>query len=120
MQITIDTNNLSELDIAMLGFLAQQGPADEAEVETEVEPEKPAKAAPKKVAAKVAEPEPEVEDEDLVGGKTYTLSDAVARATALVSDGKAQLVKKALETVGAKRVSEISEDQIEAFLSALP
>jgi hypothetical protein len=50
MQITIDTNNLSELDLAMLGFLA--GNTDEVEPEPVVEVKKtPVKKAPVKVAA---------------------------------------------------------------------
>jgi len=120
VQITIDTNNLSELDIAMLAFLAGNTEAEEevagtpADEETaEPEPEKP-KAAAKKAAAKKAEPE-----EDLVGGDGPTMSDAVAAATQLVSEGGAARVKAALAVVGAKRVSEMDESDIPAFLAAL-
>lgn len=123
MQITIDTNNLSELDIAMLAFLAEQEPT--AEVAEEPEPE-PAPTKPAKAASKPKpEPEPEVEEpaeepeEDLISGDAPTMSDAVAAATELVSDGKAALVKEALASVGAKRVSELAEGDIAAFLAAL-
>lgn len=127
MQITIDTNNLSELDINMLAFLAGQeatepeGDEPDAPDETPA-PVKPAKAPAKKAAAKV---EPTVE-EDLVGGgdtepepDAPTMSDAVAAATKLVSSGGSAKVKAALETVGAKRVSEMAETDIPAFLAAL-
>lgn len=107
MQITIDTNNLSELDKAMLAFLA--GDVEEAEEAEEVsdipvKAEKPKKAKP---------------EEDLVGGDAPTMSDAVAAATALVSEGGAAKVKAALAVVGAKRVSEMAEGDIPAFLAAL-
>jgi len=107
MQITIDTNNLSEMDIAMLGFLAGQGS------EPEPEPE-PVKAPAKKVAPPKPAPEPV---EDL--GDAPTMSDAVAAATVLVSSGGAAKVKEALATVGAKRVSEMKTEDIPAFLAAL-
>lgn len=119
MQITIDTNNLSEMDIAMLAFLAEQGEATE-EVAEEPEAPAPAKApAAKKAAAPKAEPAPEPEDEDLVGGDGPTMADAVARATTMVSEGQAAKVKAALATVGAKRVSEMAESDIPAFFAAL-
>lgn len=125
MKITIDTNNLSELDVAMLGFLAEQEPS--AEAETEVEPDPEPVAAKKVVAKKVAavvepEPEPEEEEEieeDLVGGDAPTISDAVAAATKLVSEGKQAVVKAALTAVGAKKVSEMEADVIPSFLAAL-
>lgn len=114
VQITIDTNNLSELDIAMLAFLAGN---TEEETEAE-EPEAPAPAAAKK--QKAPKPEPETsEDEDLVGGDGPTMADAVAAATTLVSEGGAAKVKAALATVGAKRVSEMDEKDIPTFLAAL-
>lgn len=117
MQITIDTNNLSELDIAMLAFLA--GNTEEAEDEVEPEAPAPAKAATKKAAAKPKpEPAPEPE-EDLVGGDGPTMQDAVAAATKLVSEGGAATVKTALAAVGAKRVSEMAEADIPAFMEAL-
>jgi hypothetical protein len=122
VQITIDTNNLSELDIAMLGFLAGNTEVEE-EVEETVakadtsKADAKAKAAAKKEAeeaAKAAEAE-----EDLVGGDGPTMSDAVAAATKLVSEGGAAKVKAALAVVGAKRVSEMAESDIPAFLEAL-
>lgn len=115
MQITIDTNNLSDMDVAMLGFLAGQGS------EPEPEPEAPAPAPVKTPAKKaVAKPAPApVIEEDLVGGNAPTMSDAVAAATTLVSSGGAAKVKEALAVVGAKRVSEMSSSDIPTFLAAL-
>lgn len=83
-----------------------------------------AKPAAKKAAAKPApEPEPEDdedEDEDIMGGDDApTMDDAVARATELVGKGKSAQVKAALAEVGAKRVSDLSDDQVPAFLAAL-
>lgn len=131
MQITIDTNNLSELDINMLAFLAGQEATEPDEPDVPAEPEpvavpaKPAKAAAKAKAAPAPEPEvPTSEeggdggDEDLLGAQP-TMSDAVAAATKLVSSGGSAKVKAALETVGAKRVSEMAEGDITAFLTAL-
>lgn len=117
MQITIDTNNLSELDINMLAFLA--GQSDEAEEVEVAEPvaEKPKKAAAAKAAAKT---EPEPAEEDLLGGEDApTMSDAIAAATELVSSGGAAKVKAALAEVGVKRVSELPETDIVRFLAAL-
>ena len=122
MQITIDTNNLSEMDIAMLGFLAEQGEAQEAPPAEETPAPKKAEK-PKPVKAANAEPDtvvdekPTPETEDLVGGPT--MGDAVAAATKLVSNGGAAKVKAALAEVGAKRVSEMKDEDIPAFLAAL-
>ena len=127
MQITIDTNNLSELDIAMLAFLADQGETAEQEDPSPapVETAKP-KTATKTKAAAVAEDLPEAvaassepEDEDLVGGSAPTMSDAIAAATELVSNGGAAKVKKALAAVNVKKVSELPEEDIAKFLEAL-
>lgn len=118
MQITIDTNNLSEMDINMLAFLAEQGEAVEADEPAPEAP--PAKAPAKKKAAATPAPEPEPEEEeDLVGGDGPTMSDAIAAATALVSSGEAAKVKAALAEVGVKRVSEMEDKDIPAFLAAL-
>lgn len=120
MQITIDTNNLSELDIAMLAFLAGQDETAEEEEEAPAPPPAAKKAASKKAAAK-PKPEPVEEEEDLIDGgdDAPTMSDAVAAATQLVSSGESAKVKAALAEVGAKRVSEMAEDDIPAFLAAL-
>lgn len=127
MKITIDTDTLSELDIAMLAFLADQGEATE-EQDPEPEPPKPTKkAATKKAAAKV-EPEPEPEEEDLVADEEEDLiaaeapptkSDAVAAATELVSNGGTAKVRAALEVVGAKRVTDMDDESVPAFMAAL-
>lgn len=113
---------------------APAAPADE---------EKPAKKAAKKPAAKKAtpkkadpapEPEPTPEPapaEDETDGATLNDADApneealkaqaIERATALLAtEGGAEAVKAALETVGARRVSALAGDDIRAFLNALP
>lgn len=120
MKIEIDTNNLSEMDIAMLGFLAGEGTEDETEPEAPAPtPVKtPKKTAPVVKPAPTPAPAPEPE-EDLVGGDAPTMSDAVAAATVLVSSGGATKVKEALAAVNAKRVSEMKTEDIPAFLAAL-
>lgn len=113
---------------------APAAPADE---------DKPAKKTAKKPAAKKAtpkkadpapEPEPTPEPapvEDETDGATLNDADApneealkaqaIERATALLAtEGGAEAVKAALETVGARRVSALAGDDIRAFLDALP
>lgn len=117
MQLTIhieDTTSISPQDRSILAFLG--GGAVAAPVKAEIHEEKAAPAA--KPAAKAAPPkaEPKAEPEASSGA---TLEDAVAAATKLVSGGKAAKVKAALADVGAKRVSELNEGDIPAFLAAL-
>jgi hypothetical protein len=62
----------------------------------------------------------EAEDDLLGGGETYTKEDAIKRATALVSGQKQAAVKKALAAAGAKRVSDLNDDEgIAAFMKSL-
>lgn len=61
------------------------------------------------------EPEPEAANE----GDGATMEDAVRVATEYVSSGRAADVKKALNSVGANRVSELGDDDIAGFLTAL-
>lgn len=113
--------------------------APTAPVEAEDKPKKavkkPAakKATPKK-ADPAPEPEPTPEPEpvaDETDGATLNDADApneealkaqaIERATALLAtEGGAEAVKAALETVGARRVSALAGDDIRAFLDALP
>lgn len=112
---------------------APAAPADE---------DKPAKKTAKKPAAKktakkadpAPEPEPTPEPapaEDETDGATLNDADApnedalkataIERATALLAtEGGAEAVKAALETVGARRVSALAGDDVRAFLDALP
>lgn len=132
MQITIDTNNLSELDKAMLVFLAtstdepEQAEGPVQSIWTEKMPEEPVEAPKPKKAPKAAPapapvaPVVEVVEELIeVEVDGPTMSDAVAAATNLVSSGQAPVVKAALAAVGAKRVSEMAVSDIPAFLAAL-
>ena len=97
----------------------------------------PKKATPKKATPKKADPAPEPEPtpepapaEDETGGATVEdetvtpeadlLAVAVARATELIGAGEQDAIKTALETAGARRVSLLKGDQIQAFLDALP
>jgi hypothetical protein len=110
------------------------------EVEEKPEPKKAAKKpTAKKTAPKKADPAPEPEPtpepaapaEDETDGATLNDADApneealkataIERATALLAEeGGAEAVKAALKTVGARRVSALTGDDIRAFLDALP
>lgn len=110
-----------------------------APVEAEDKPKKAAKKPAPKKTAKKADPAPEPEPtpepaapvEDETDGATLNDADApneealkaqaIERATAfLATEGGAEAVKAALETVGARRVSALAGDDIRAFLDALP
>lgn len=113
MQISFNTEELSERDRATLAFIAGGSAA-----------EKAAPAAAKPAAAKPAaakpEPEPAAKPEPAAAEDgNPTMADAVARATELVGSGKAAKVKEALASLGAKRVSELEEDKIADFIAAL-
>lgn len=135
MIITIDTSTgpLSESDKAALAALIGQSKtvaeharevtgADVVKEDRKAEQAKTApaakKAAPaaKKAAAPAPEPEP---DEDASEDGEDALEAAVSRATALVKEGKIPLVKKALAAAGAKKVSELTADQVDDFVAAL-
>ena len=130
MQITIDTNALSDLDKAVLLMLV----GDENEPVEKPE-EKPAKKAAAKPAAKkaAAKPEPEPEpmaeealpeepdeddDEDDVSDEDL-LSLAVKKATEMVGSGEAPKVREALDSVGVSRVRELNADNVREFFKAL-
>lgn len=93
-------------DAAAAQAKAKPGPKPKPEVVSSIKTQEQVDAEPEaEVAAEAAAP--------------VDLSVAVARATALVSEGKSTEVKAALTAVGAKRVSELSEDQVASFLAAL-
>lgn len=106
-----------------------------APVEAEDKPKKPAAKKATKKTAKKSDPEPEptpepAPAEDETGGATVEdetvtpeadlLAVAVARATELIGAGEQDAIKAALEVAGARRVSLLKGDQIQAFLDALP
>lgn len=124
MQITIDTENLTALDVLVLrmvlGDAETPTPAPAAASPSAAKPVKKAAAKAEPVVEPEPEPEPEPEDDDLVGGTAPTMADAVARATELVGSGDAPRVKAALTDLGVKKVSELkSDDDIAAFVAAL-
>lgn len=150
INITLDVQGATVEEVQWLaGLLAAQRTAP-APITVEAETAAPAaqadedKPAPKKTAKKPAakktpkkadpEPEPTPEPapvEDETDGATLNDADApneealkataIERATALLAtEGGAEVVKAALETVGARRVSALTGDDIRAFLDALP
>ena len=139
---------LSDRDRAVLSALATAGLGDlsPAPVKKAPEPapaEAPAKKAPaKKAPAKKApapetapEPAPETAPEapaeteapapepeteaPAKGTDGPTVDDAVARAAALLSEGRADAVKAALASLDINRVSQLKPSQVGAFLEAL-
>lgn len=120
MQITIDTNNLSDLDKSVLALLAGgAAPAAAPAAKATPAPAKKAAAAPKKEEP-VEEPEADEPDADEEQGSDEpTIDDAKEKASALVSNGEAAKVKAALTAVGAKKVSEIPANKVAAFLAEL-
>lgn len=127
MNITINLGTpLSDDDRDLLRLLAGGAAPAAAAEKAPSAPEKaapaPRKASAKK-PAKVAEPEPEdVEEdveEDAPAAADVTREDVVARATELVSSGKAAQVKAALKSVGAGRVSDVEDDDLATLMDAL-
>lgn len=81
------------------------------------DPEKVA-APPKTKAA--PKPPPRAEAwEDLISGGADLREQAVQKATELVTSGKSSAVREALAGLDAKRVGDLADDQLEAFLAAL-
>lgn len=133
MHIQFNTDDLTADDINVLRAIVGDAPAaaPAAAPAKAPAPAKKAAAAPAKKAAAAPAPDPVVEedpdpladdaDEDVVGGdEAYTMKDAVARATSLVSAGHTARVKESLAGQGVKRVSELKDDAaIAAFMSAL-
>lgn len=79
--------------------------------------EKAAKEAAAEDPTEVEEVEVEVLEEDEKDGEDgLTLADATAIATELVSKGKSNVVKAALNDLGVKRVSEIDPSDIAEFI----
>ena len=132
MQITLDTNDISEQDRRFLALLIGVEAAD---TESEPAPKKPAakKPAAKKPAARKPEPEPEPEpaaeeplpDEEPEVEEAEDVSDedlldlAIKKATEMVAGGDAVKVREALDAAGANRVRELNKDNVHEFFKAL-
>lgn len=129
MHISVNTDEpLSDLDKQILAVLAGTtstvpiaDKASEAAARVAAAAAKTAAAAPaKKTAAAPApepDPEPEPEEEDLVGGTTRTKDEAIAYATNLVANGGASKVRAALKEIGAAKVTEMDESDVEKFFA---
>nr|DAU48703.1 MAG TPA: hypothetical protein [Caudoviricetes sp.] len=149
INITLDIQGATVEEVQWLaGLLAAQRTAPApitvekaapaAPVEAEDKPKKAAKKPAAKKTAKKADPAPEPEPTpepepvaDETDGATLDDADApnedalkaqaIERATALLAtEGGAEAVKAALDTVGARRVSALTGDDVRAFLDALP
>ena len=96
--------------------------ADKEPAVTVVRHEAPAAPAAKKATpppAKKPEPVKEEPVEDLISGGPDLREQAVQKATELVTSGKSATVREALSALGAKRVSDLADDQLEGFLAAV-
>lgn len=130
MIISINTETpLSDLDREVLRLLVglhAEEPAttpprqEEPEDSTRTAAKKaPAKRAAKKATAK-PEPEPDEPDDEPDDESESLLDQAIAKATEKVNAGKRAKVQSALKKVGAKKVSDLSnDDDIRTFLKAL-
>jgi len=142
MQITIDTHNLSDLDVQILQVLlggdvtnfptdvvdeVYAGTDEDGEDVYEEEPEAAPKKAPAKKAAATPEPmaEEPVEEEPAEDEVDDGVSDedllalAVKKATEMVAGGEAAKVREALDAAGASRVRELNADNVRDFFGAL-
>lgn len=148
MKIEIDTANVSDMDRAILrtllgsdvqpgGTVPSTTPAPVAEKPKRQPKVTPAPAADETAAAapaqRFSEPEVPTSEEDGITGEDLlapadpadppaaqpTMNDAVAAATPLISGGKANEVKAVLAELGVKRVSELPEDKLQAFLDGI-
>jgi len=124
MILTIDTAaEISDLDKSVLKTLlgipmtlTVVGTTPAAEVEADKP--KPRASKPKATTPEPTEKpvEPETVEHSAAG---VTLQDAVDLAAKMISDGKTAEVKAALTAAGAKRVSELAETDVPAFVAAL-
>lgn len=138
MQITIDTQNLSELDYKILSLLGDFANSPAEDVKTVAAPaEKPPvkKAAAKKKPEPEPEPEPdpaaeeplpeeEVEEDEVEVDEDGDSDEdllvlATQKATKMVEDGKAAKVREALNAAGANRVRELNTSNVREFFKAL-
>lgn len=116
MQLHFDTADLNEIDQKIIAALhAHFGGTTAAPAAKPAATTPAAKPAAAAKPAKVADPEPEA----TASADGPTMQDAVDAATEMVAGGKAAKVKEVLTDLGVKRVSELSEDQIQAFLDAV-
>lgn len=98
MKITVEFESYEEFNEFRGTPSAKAAPA-------KAKPAAPAKAAPEEV--------------DLLGGGEDLREKAVLMATELVTTGRSQEVRDALTAAGAKRVSDLGNGQLAAFLAAV-
>lgn len=112
MKITIEAGQpLTPTEKSMLRLLLGEGAsAPSAPSEAKAAPPAAEKPAP---APKDPQPAPAREN------ATELREQAAQLGQQLVSDGKADLVRAALKTTGARRVTEIPEDRLPGFLAEL-
>ena len=131
MLITLDTYDLSALDVDVIRLLAERTAATalkaedskaEEPVEEEPKAEEPKKAPAKgtrRAPAKKAGEAPATAEEEPKESKA-DLQEAIDIAKEFMGKlGKPEAVKLALATVGAKRVSELKGDAIGEFVEEL-
>ena len=115
MKITIEFDTDSPRDAAIWALVSSSPAA---------QPTLSKAPAAKLAAVPRAEPEEptpaDESDEDFSAEPAAaTLADAVATATTAIQAGKSAVVKAALKSVGATRVSDLKGDKIAGFIAAL-
>jgi hypothetical protein len=117
MQMTFDTNNLSALDQHLLLALLND-PEKIGAPAPEPKPDARKGGRPRKAAAPTVEVEVDPENSAVEPEPTgATMEQAIAAATALLAEGKTDLVKDALAAAGATRVSNLTD--VDTFMAAL-
>lgn len=118
MHISIDTSEpLTETDKQILSVLSG---GTNAKAATPAPAAKKTAAAPAKTETKVADPEPEAEEDPSTDEPAgHTKADLKALATKVVAAGDAKKVKAALESVGAGKISDVTDDQVDTVYAAL-
>ena len=125
MQITIDTHNLTDLDRELLTRLAATAHTAPMPARAPKPKASPAEPEPKVTAVPPVAKEAGDDPADAAAPAAApdesapTMADALAAATQAVSSGGSAKVKAALAGVNSKRVSEMKEEDIPAFLAAL-
>lgn len=118
MEIVITLNTDNPEDAKFWANLLKGGEANAAAQAPETPAPAPKAAAKPKAAAPKPEPAP-APAEDLVEGSAELREQVVNVATELVSKGQSAKVREALAALEAKRVSDLGDDQLEAFLTAV-
>ena len=94
----------------------EEAPKEEAPKEEASKEEAPKEEAPKEEAPKEEAPKEEAPKEEEPKGAKEQLAHATALASEMMQNGDVAVLKRILTTVGAKRVSTMTEEQTARFI----